>query len=295
MFNIIIFVVTFLLALLSVAFFTLLERKFLSLSQLRKGPNKVGFFGILQPFADAVKLFTNEIIVPIRRNKNFFLRIAPLTLGLALIFWLIIQLEFKYINVKYRVIIFLVISGLRVFPIFFAGWRSNRRYAFLGSLRARAQTISYEISLIFFLLTIMLLGNGYLISSSGSFPLGLLNLPLLFMWLVTIISETNRAPFDFAEGERELVSGFNIEYRSGRFGLLFLAEMSNILFICILTRALFFQCNVVPLFISTALFVILFLSTRTSYPRLRYDLLITFFWLFLLPQRFFFFGVVCLV
>jgi len=293
MFNIIIFVVTFLLALLSVAFFTLLERKFLSLRQLRKGPNKVGFFGILQPFADAVKLFTNEIIVPIRRNKNFFLRIAPLTLGLALVFWLIMQLEFKYINVKYRVIIFLVISGLRVFPIFFAGWSSNRRYAFLGSLRARAQTISYEISLIFFLLTIILLGNGYLIRSSGRFPLGLLNLPLLLMWLVTIISETNRAPFDFAEGERELVSGFNIEYSSGRFGLLFLAEISNILFICILTRALFFQCNVIPLFISTALFVILFLSTRTSYPRLRYDLLITFFWLFLLPQRFFFFGVVC--
>jgi len=180
-FNIIIFVVTFLLALLSVAFFTLLERKFLSLRQLRKGPNKVGFFGILQPFADAVKLYTNEIIVPIRRNKNFFLRIAPLTLGLALVFWLIMQMEFKYINVKYRVMVFLVISGLRVFPIFFAGWRSNRRYAFLGSLRARAQTISYEISLIFFLLTIMLLGNGYLIRSSGRFPLGLLNLPLLFM------------------------------------------------------------------------------------------------------------------
>ena len=123
----------------------------------------------------------------------------------------------------------------------------------------------------------MLLGNGYLIRSSGRFPLGLLNLPLLFMWLVTIISETNRAPFDFAEGERELVSGFNIEYRSGRFGLLFLAEMSNILFMCILTRALFFQCNVIPIFISTVLFVILFLSTRTSYPRLRYDLLMTFF------------------
>ena len=295
MFNIIIFVVGFLLALLSVAFFTLLERKFLSLRQLRKGPNKVGFFGILQPFADAVKLYTNEIIVPIRRNKNFFLSIAPLTLGLALVLWLIMQMEFKYINVKYRVMVFLVVSRLRVFPIFFAGWRSNRRYAFLGSLRARAQTVSYEISLIFFLLTIMLLGNGYLIRSSGRFPLVLLSLPLLLIWLVTIISETNRAPFDFAEGERELVSGFNIEYRSGGFGLLFLAEMSNILFMCILTRALFFQCNVIPMFISTALFVISFLSTRTSYPRLRYDLLITFFWLFLLPQRFFFFRTVCLV
>jgi len=123
----------------------------------------------------------------------------------------------------------------------------------------------------------MLLGNGYLIRSSGRFPLGALNLPLLFMWLVTIISETNRAPFDFAEGERELVSGFNIEYRSGGFGLLFLAEMSNILFMCILTRALFFQCSVILMFISTALFIISFLSTRTSYPRLRYDLLMTFF------------------
>jgi len=120
-FNITIFVVTFLLALLSVAFFTLLERKFLSLSQFRKGPNKVGFLGLLQPFADAVKLYTNEIIVPITRNKNFFLSITPLTLGLALVFWLIMQIEFKYINIKYRVMLFLVVSGLRVFPIFFSG------------------------------------------------------------------------------------------------------------------------------------------------------------------------------
>ena len=121
MFNIVIYVVTFLLALLSVAFFTLLERKFLSLRQLRKGPNKVGFFGILQPFADAVKLFTNEVIIPISRNKNFFLVIAPCTLGLALVFWIIIQVEFSYITINFPVIIFLIISGLRVFPIFFAG------------------------------------------------------------------------------------------------------------------------------------------------------------------------------
>ena len=282
-----------LLALVSVAFFTLLERKFLSLRQFRKGPNKVGWFGILQPFADAVKLFTNEVITPINRNKNFFLLIAPRTLGLALVFWVIMQLNFRYINVKLAIIVFLVISGLRVFPIFFAGWRSNRRYAFLGSLRARAQTISYEISLIFFLLTVMVLGNGYLISRDQRFPLVLLNFPLLVVWVITIISETNRAPFDFAEGERELVSGFNIEYRSGRFGLLFLAEMSNILFMCIITRALFFRPRILTLFGSTALFVLLFLSTRTSYPRLRYDLLIRFFWLYLLPQRFFFFVLAC--
>jgi len=293
MFNVIIYVVTMLLALVSVAFFTLLERKFLSLRQFRKGPNKVGWFGILQPFADAVKLFTNEVITPINRNKNFFLLIAPSTLGLALVFWVIIQLNFRYVNVKLAIMVFLVISGLRVFPIFFAGWRSNRSYAFLGSLRASAQTISYEISLIFFLLTVMVLGNGYLIRGDQRFPLVLLNFPLLVVWVITIISETNRAPFDFAEGERELVSGFNIEYSSGRFGLLFLAEMSNILFICIITSALFFRPRIITLFGSTALFVLLFLSTRTSYPRLRYDLLIRFFWLYLLPQSFFFFILAC--
>ena len=293
MFNTIIYVITILLALVSVAFFTLLERKFLSLRQFRKGPNKVGWFGILQPFADAVKLFTNEIITPINRNKNFFLLIAPGTLGLALVFWVIMQVNFRYLNIKLAMMAFLVISGLSVFPIFFAGWRSNRRYAFLGSLRARAQTISYEISLIFFLLTVMILGNGYLIRRDYRFPLLVLNFPILVIWVVTIISETNRAPFDFAEGERELVSGFNIEYSSGGFGLLFLAEISNILFMCIITRCLFFGSNIIMLFGSTALFVLLFLSTRTSYPRLRYDLLITFFWLYLLPQSFFFFVLTC--
>lgn len=131
--------------------------------------------------------------------------------------------------------------------------------------------------------------------SSDQFPLGLLSLPLALIWVITIISETNRAPFDFAEGERELVSGFNIEYGSGGFGLLFLSEISNILFMCMLRRSLFFNYNLVMLMASTSLLVLTFLFTRTSFPRLRYDLLITFFWLFLLPQRFFLFTLVCLI
>ena len=181
-----------------------------------------------------------------------------------------------------------------VFPIFFAGWRSNRLYAFLGSLRARAQTISYEISLIFLLLTIIILGNNYLIVYPNRFPLAFIIIPVFIIWIITIISETNRAPFDFAEGERELVSGFNIEYRSAGFRLLFLAEIINILFICILTRVLIFQGSVIGMFLRRTLFVLVFLITRTSYPRLRYDLLISFFWLLLLPQRIFLFILVIL-
>jgi len=219
--------------------------------------------------------------------------IGPSTLSLAFLFWIILQAKFSYINYKYGLLFFIIISGLRVFPIFFAGWRSNRMYAFLGSLRASAQTISYEISLIFLLLTIIILGNNYLLAYPNRFCLGLIMIPVLLIWLVTIISETNRAPFDFAEGESELVSGFNIEYRSGGFGLLFLAEILNILFICLLTGLLMFQGLIVIGLITRGLFVILFLITRTSYPRLRYDLLISLFWLILLPQRIFLFtGVV---
>lgn len=283
-----------LLALLRVAFFTLLERKYLSLSQIRKGPNKVGYFGILQPFADAVKLFSNELLYPSTRNKSLFLIIGPATLSLAFLFWVVIQIKFSYITYKYRLIIFIMISGLRVFPIFFAGWRSNSLYAFLGSLRARAQTISYEISLIFLLLTVIILGNNYLVVYPNRFPLVIIMVPVFIIWTITIISETNRAPFDFAEGERELVSGFNIEYSSAGFRLLFLAEMINILFICVLTRLLIFKGYIVLTFLRSVILVIAFLITRTSYPRLRYDLLMSFFWLLLLPQSIFYFILVIL-
>ena len=283
-----------LLALLRVAFFTLLERKYLSLSQIRKGPNKVGYFGILQPFADAVKLFSNELLYPSSRNKSLFLIIGPATLSLAFLFWVVIQIKFTYIIYKYGLIIFIMVSGLRVFPIFFAGWRSNRLYAFLGSLRARAQTISYEISLIFLLLTVIILGNNYLVVYPNRFPLVIIIVPVFVIWTITIISETNRAPFDFAEGERELVSGFNIEYSSAGFRLLFLAEMINILFMCVLTRLLMFKGYIILTFMRSVILVIAFLITRTSYPRLRYDLLISFFWLLLLPQSIFYFILVIL-
>lgn len=252
----------------------------------------MGFFGILQPFADAVKLFRNELLYPISRNQLIFLIIGPATLSLAFLFWILMQIKYRYFSLKFRLIFFLIVSGLSVYPVIFAGWSSNRLYAFLGSLRARAQTISYEISIIFFVITIIILGNNYYLIYPGRFPLLLTSLPLLVIWVITIISETNRAPFDFAEGERELVSGFNIEYRSAGFRLLFLAEIINILFICLFTSILFFQGSVILVFLRRTLFTILFLITRTSYPRLRYDILILMFWLIILPQSMYFFALV---
>ena len=151
-------------------------------------------------------------------------------------------------------------------------------YAILGGLRAAAQRISYEIRLIFTVLTIMLLQNGFLVTATGAFPLFALAVPVVVIWLTTILAETNRAPFDFAEGERELVSGFNIEFGRGAFALLFLAEMMSILFMSVLTGLLLFARRVAGLPVA-----LLFLSTRASYPRFRYDLLMSYFWNILLP------------
>lgn len=162
--------------------------------------------------------------------------------------------------------------------MFLTGWVSNRLYAMLGGLRASAQRISYEIRLIFTVLTIMLLQNGFLVTAAGAYPLCAVALPVVMTWLTTILAETNRAPFDFAEGERELVSGFNIEFRRGAFALLFLAEMMSILFMRVLTGLLLFGSMVAGLPVA-----LLFLSTRASYPRFRYDLLMSFFWNMLLP------------
>ena len=229
--------------LVNIAFITLFERKILSYSQLRKGPNKVRVMGLIQPIADAVKLFIKELILVKDRNKIIFL-VSP-SLGIAITLVLIRRVPSGYqIGPPFLGLLILVIISLGVFPIFLEGWRSFSQYAFLGALRRIAQTISYEISLALLLFSVFIFSNKFSVGIATEKKLinTLLILPLLVILLISAIAETNRTPFDFAEGESELVSGFNTEYGSGTFALIFMAEYGIIiffsLFIALLTTQL---------------------------------------------------------
>nr|YP_009503535.1 NADH dehydrogenase subunit 1 [Pectinatella magnifica]AWX65972.1 NADH dehydrogenase subunit 1 [Pectinatella magnifica] len=275
--------------LLAVAFFTLIERKVLGYIQLRKGPNKVGFIGLPQPFADAIKLFTKENSWVVTSNILAY-KLAPImSLMLALILWVLYFSPFSAYFVSLGVLLFLCISSMNVYTTLLSGWSSNSKYALLGALRAIAQTISYEVSMALLLMSVAVIFNSY---NTWTFSEGQISswtcfflTPLAIMWFISSLAETNRAPFDFAEGESELVSGFNVEYGGSGFAFLFMAEYANILFMSMLTSVLFlggpyfmgFDSSVVC--ISKVVSVsILFLWVRGSFPRLRYDQLMYLTW-----------------
>nr|QIZ12525.1 NADH dehydrogenase subunit 1 [Plaxiphora albida] len=286
-------IVCYLCVLLAVAFFILLERKGLGYIQIRKGPNKVGYFGLIQPLADALKLFMKEENSLLSANKFPYFLAPVLSLLLSLSLWSLYWSSFYIWFFSFGILFFLCVSALNVYGTMMAGWASNSKYSLLGGLRAVAQTISYEVTLFL----VLLCGIGL----SCSFSLfdvilnqkfiwsGMLMFPIFMVWMVICIAETNRAPFDFAEGESELVSGFNIEYGSGSFALLFLAEYSSILFMSMITTVLFFGSGD-GMFLSdfffwmkSMFFSFLFIWVRGSFPRLRYDLLMKLTWLSFLP------------
>nr|ASN66027.1 NADH dehydrogenase subunit 1 [Cicindela campestris] len=275
--------------LVGVAFLTLLERKVLGYIQIRKGPNKVGFMGIPQPFCDAIKLFSKEQTYPLLSNYIMYYYSPIVSLFLSLLLWVVVPYSMGLFSFNLGLLFFLCVTSMGVYTVMIAGWSSNSSYSLLGGMRAVAQTISYEVSLALILMSFMILIGGFSLMSFYKFQMYIwmifLSLPLAFIWFVSSLAETNRTPFDFAEGESELVSGFNVEYSSGGFALIFLSEYSSILFMSMLFSVLFLGSDLMSLvFYMKMVFIsFAFIWVRGTLPRYRYDKLMYLAWKSFLP------------
>nr|YP_010946725.1 NADH dehydrogenase subunit 1 [Paranauphoeta nigra]WGO57456.1 NADH dehydrogenase subunit 1 [Paranauphoeta nigra] len=275
--------------LVGVAFLTLLERKVLGYIHIRKGPNSVGFIGLLQPFSDAIKLFTSEQTFPLTSNFISYYFAPVFSLFLSLLVWLIIPYLSGLYSFELGVLFFLSCTSLGVYTIMVAGWSSNSNYSLLGGLRSIAQTISYEVSLALILLTFIFLIGSYNLIIFYYYQKYIwfifLMLPLSMIWLTSCLAETNRTPFDFAEGESELVSGFNVEYSSGGFALIFMAEYASILFMSMLFCVIFLgnDINTFIFYLKLSLISFMFIWIRGTMPRFRYDKLMYLAWKSFLP------------
>nr|YP_010890157.1 NADH dehydrogenase subunit 1 [Stephanomia amphytridis]WJJ70205.1 NADH dehydrogenase subunit 1 [Stephanomia amphytridis] len=296
-FEIIKFFIIIIPVLISVAYLTLAERKILGYTQTRKGPNVVGIYGLFQPLADGVKLFSKEMIIPNHVSILLYFFAPIFALTLSLIVWGLIPFgeNITLSNINLGVLIIFALSSIGVYAILISGWSSNSKYAFLGALRAASQMISYEVCIGLIIINVILCTGSFnlnllLICQNHSiwflFPL----LPAALMFFISCLAETNRAPFDLTEGESELVSGYNVEYSSMSFALFFLAEYSHIIFMSFLFTLIFlggWQFWIIKLnilfFIKATFIIFCFIWVRTSFPRLRYDQLMYLLWKTYLP------------
>ena len=267
----------------AVAFFTLLERKVLGYIHIRKGPNKPGPAGLLVPFADAVKLFLKEISCPNLSNKTLFNMICVIIMIVPIIMWVIFPIDSPHSSHKLSIIYVLAVARVGVYGTLGAGWSRNRKYSILGSVRAVAQTISYEVSI-----TIIILGSVIFIvwntAQEKQLSVSMWIIRVILMFAVRILAEANRSPFDFAEGERELVRGFNTEYRSVLFVMVFLAEYMAIIFISSLCAILFISTSFPELVLMTSIMGFFYIWARGTLPRFRYDQLMYLAWKRFLPM-----------
>jgi len=289
--------------LLAVAYLTLVERKVIAAMQLRVGPNVVGWFGLLQPFADGLKLLHKETIIPTRANPLIFL-VAPLiTFGLSLSAWAVIPFSPGWVvsNINVGILYLFAISSLGVYGIIIAGWASNSKYAFLGALRSAAQMVSYEVSIGLVIIAVLLSAGSMNLTSIVESQKGLWyvipHLPMAVIFVISALAETNRAPFDLPEAEAELVSGYNVEYSSMTFALFFLGEYANMILMSAMGTILFLGGWLPPLdmapftwvpgiiwfFLKISFLLFIFLWVRATFPRYRYDQLMRLGWKVFLP------------
>lgn len=272
-------------------FFTLLERKVLGYVQIRKGPNRVGILGLLQPFRDGARLFMKEQFFPINSNHLIYMICPIIGLIQSLLLWVLFPLYVNCLEFRLGLLFFLCCSSLRVYGLIVCGWSSNRLYSMLGCIRRISQAISYEVSLSLILLCFFLLVDGYnfitYMFMQNSFWFIIFSFPLFICWLSCCMAERNRTPFDFSEGERELVSGFNVEYGGGGFALLFISEYCGIIFLSLITCVIFLGAdfNSLIFYIKVVFLCFVFIWVRSTLPRFRYDKLIYLAWRCYLPLR----------
>nr|CAG9585941.1 NADH dehydrogenase subunit 1 [Lepeophtheirus salmonis] len=274
--------------LVNVAFITLLERKIIGYSQARKGPNKVSFLGILQPFSDAIKLFVKEVGSFSFVNYSVYWISPVVGLSVALLIWNVYPLEMSFGSWSISWLGLLAGMSVSVYPLFLSGWSSNCVYSHIGGVRGVAQVISYEVVFTILVFSLMSLsGSLTLVGSmlfSEYFYVYMLSPLLVYLWFLTGLAETNRTPFDFSEGESELVSGFNTEYGGSGFALIFMAEYASILLLSSLFSLFLFKSSGLLFYVISSLGGFLWVWSRVTYPRHRYDWLMSLCWKSLLPS-----------
>jgi NADH-quinone oxidoreductase subunit H len=286
----------------AVAYLTLAERKVIGFMQVRIGPNRVGYFGLLQPLADGIKLLMKEIIIPTASNKTLFLIGPILAIAPAFAAWAVVPFNLNLVlaDIDAGLLYILAMTSVAVYGVIIAGWASNSKYAFLGSLRSAAQIVSYEIAMGFALVGVLMCANSLnlgkiVLAQAGGihqwfiWPL----FPLFIVYFISAVAETNRAPFDVAEGESEIVAGFHVEYSGMAFAVFFLAEYANMWLVATLAATMFLGGWLSPLpflpdsflwlLLKVAVLLFFFLWFRATFPRYRYDQIMRLGWKVFIP------------